>query len=214
MFHINLHCLVLMPAKYHEFVILKNIFKLNTDAFSTFFCHQTPKALLLYCRWNPSLTSTPGKKTWHTQNCDCGSTRISQRGKKKRNTCIIQLYLIWDQLLSPLPLLVSRRRNGTCQNKGSEIRLEQSWAGHLGGRLSISHSACCLLHSHSPLRNCVRKCNCVWNCVRVRVCVCETPHSLPTTRHQDLVTDQPMQCRCGDTPPGQPPQLTDKYINW
>lgn len=83
---------------------------------------------------------------------------------KKRTPCIIQLYLIWDQLLSPLPLLVSRQPNGTCQNKGSEIRLEQSWAGHLGGRLSISHSACCLERSHSCthtslLTNCV----CVWH---------------------------------------------------
>lgn len=105
--------------------------------------------------------------------------KYHREAKKKRKTCIIPLYLIWDQFLSPLPLLVSRQRNGTCQNKGSEIRLEQSWAGHLGGRLSISHSACCLLHSHSPLRNCVRKCNCVCACSSVCVCVCKTPHSLP-----------------------------------
>ena len=107
----------------------------------------------------------------------CWYKSITEGEKSEKNTCIIQLYLIWDQFLSPLLLLVSRRRNGTCQNKGSEIRLEQSWAGHLGGRLSISHSACCLLHSHScthtsPLTNCVIESTCVSQCVSCVSCVC------------------------------------------
>lgn len=119
------------------------------------------------------------------------------RGGGERNTCIIQLYLIWDQLLSPLPLLVSRRHNGTCQNKGSEIRLEQSWAGHLGGRLSISHSACCLLHSHScthTLPLWLTVCESATACYMcVCVCVRETPHN-PSNLHVTRILQRNGRC--------------------
>lgn len=90
-------------------------------------------------------------------------------GGRKRNTCIIQLDLIWDQLLSPLPLLVSLRRNGTCQNKGSEIRLEQSWAGHLGGE--AEYQSLCLLSATLALPS---EKLCVKVQVCVEVCVCES----------------------------------------
>lgn len=152
---------------------------------------------------NPSFTSPKHNMHW----------TVLVQEYHRGNTCIIQLDLIWDQLLSPLPLLVSRHRNGTCQNKGSEIRLEQSWAGHLGGRLSISHTACCLLRSHTPLRNCVQKCKCVcvsdWVKERKR-----HQNSLLTARHQDRVRDQATHHCRRDTPPGQPSKLSDKNKNW